>query len=85
MWIEPEDLEAEIMRLVRSGDQAAMDKLKAMMEPDFMRAQEIRTTDAIVDHWLECLEEIRSLAPTHGYRLQIDMEHELTVSADSKG
>lgn len=85
MWFEPEMLEAEIMRIARSGDEEALERLQKMLMPDIARAQELQTTAAIVDHWLECLDEIRALSVTDGFRLEIDLEHLVLLSDDGHG
>ncbi|MFW6288449.1 MAG: hypothetical protein ACOC2Q_01575 [Spirochaetota bacterium] len=85
MWLEPQILQEEMMRIARSGDQEALDELKEMLMPDIERVQELQTTDAIVEHWVECLNEIRSLAETDGFRLEIDLEHSILISDHDKG
>lgn len=85
MWLEPAILQEEMMRIARSGDEEALERLKETMTPDIERVQALQTTAAIVDHWLECLDEIRALAETDGFGLEIDLEHSVLMSDDGHG
>ncbi|MFW6232032.1 MAG: hypothetical protein ACOC37_03150 [Spirochaetota bacterium] len=85
MWLEPQILQEEMMRIARSGDEEALDELKEMMTPDVERVEALQTSEAIVDHWLECLDEIRAHADTDGFPLQIDLEHTILLSDDGHG
>ncbi|AFG38648.1 hypothetical protein [Spirochaeta africana] len=85
LWMESAEMQQEMMRLAAAGDQAGLIQLQQQLEQNVSRVQQLQTTAAIVDHWLDSLAEIRALAPEHGFRLQIDMEYTATYSDDMKG
>ncbi len=85
IWLELEDLQREIDRAMKNRDPEALERLQEMIAPDVERHQRLLTTDEIVDHWLECLEEIRAAAESDAYPLYVDMEYTLLVSDNRKG
>ncbi|MFW5744572.1 MAG: hypothetical protein ACOC2D_14945 [Spirochaetota bacterium] len=85
LWMDPEELTQQMTRMAARGDEEGLARLEEMMVPDFKRAQEMQTTTALVDHWLECLEEIAELSETYGFPVEIDMEHTVTLTDDHKG